>query len=746
MSEGGKVQARFGHTAVWAKEGRLFVFGGAVESSDSSFITTNDSFALECETGEWRRLPNSGVIPCQRAAHAMVRVDRKEALLFGGALVGGHITKEQLYHVQIKKRGARWSEVRTTGEAPAPRYGHSLVFAKPLLVLFGGSTGTEMLCDTWALNLSQKKFAWERIECAGLAPSPRVYHFAELCSFGGANGMIIVHGGRDAENRMLNEVWGLRRHRNGRWDWVTPPTTRGRAEATGRCQHTTTFFGTLMFNVGGKLNERFCNAVISVYDYEYNKWYAAPGPECFRHISWIWGGRLFVQGGLNNANKIFRGGEPLAYDLLEHFREYSDLCAKLGQYLERSELMSLSGLSSGGSTTTSPVPRRPPTREATVPSKREREEIRVRLPGRATESVRRVPDVADRFIEKLLRPKTYLNLAPDAELDFTAEQICELATQAQAVVERQPMVVAAESPAKIFGDIHGQYSDLMRFFDLWGAPCNPEEEGGLGDNYTYVFLGDYVDRGNHSLETICLLMALKVRFPDSVFLLRGNHEDRWINQSFGFYDECQARLRDSMEAADGVFSRINQFFEYLPLAAVIDGTLFCIHGGIGSSLRRVEDVLQIPRPLEVVHEVTTPLEKLVVDLLWSDPTDNDAQLGVHPNSVRDPHGSGNIVKFGPDVVRRFLAENGLSKIIRAHECVMDGFERFAGGDLITVFSATDYCGKHKNAGAILVISKRFSINPKLIYPSIQQANWIEDGENGYRPPTPPRWHPAPQSY
>ena len=112
------------------------------------------------------------------------------------------------------------------------------------------------------------------------------------------------------------------------------------------------------------------------------------------------------------------------------------------------------------------------------------------------------------------------------------------------------------------------------------------------------------------------------------------------------------------------------------------------------------------------------MQKLVVDILWSDPTEDDSDLGIVENTIRDPNGTGNIVRFGPDVVKRFLAENWLVKIIRAHECVMDGFERFAGGDLITVFSATDYCGRHRNAGAVLTITKKLTISPKLIYPTM----------------------------
>eukprot|EP00826_Nyctotherus_ovalis_P065918 TRINITY_DN970_c0_g3_i1.p1 TRINITY_DN970_c0_g3~~TRINITY_DN970_c0_g3_i1.p1 ORF type:complete len:177 (+),score=52.10 TRINITY_DN970_c0_g3_i1:68-598(+) len=153
----------------------------------------------------------------------------------------------------------------------------------------------------------------------------------------------------------------------------------------------------------------------------------------------------------------------------------------------------------------------------------------------------------------------------------------------------------------------------------------------------------------------------------------------------------------------------------------------------------------LKRPLEVIHEVQNDIQQLVVDILWSDPTDTDQDLGIQPNYIRDPNSTGNIVKFGPDKVEEFLGNNGLNMILRAHECVMDGFERFAGGTLITVFSATDYCGRHKNAGAVLFITRKFEIIPKLIYPlDTGESNWMEDGEAGQevRPPTPPRWTTA----
>ena len=350
-------------------------------------------------------------------------------------------------------------------------------------------------------------------------------------------------------------------------------------------------------------------------------------------------------------------------------------------------------------------------------------------------------NIASFFLNKLLRPRDYFNPDLNSAFEFKSEYIIELCNQAEAVLRNQSILLHVQSPIKIFGDIHGQYSDLMRFFDLFGSPCYGGNQEGDIESFDYLFLGDYVDRGSHSLETICLLLALKVKYPDQIHLIRGNHEDKWINNGFGFSDECAYRLDEDPQDEDSVFNRLNALFEWLPLAAVIDNKILCIHGGIGSSFNTLEDIERLERPLEVIHEVSTADQKLVVDVLWSDPTDSDTELGIQQNTIRDPGGTGNIVKFGPDRVQKFLNANGLSLIIRAHECVMDGFERFAAGQLITVFSATDYCGRHKNAGAVLILKKNFEITPKLIYPqNANTQNWIEDEETlKKRPPTPPRW-------
>jgi protein phosphatase len=153
------------------------------------------------------------------------------------------------------------------------------------------------------------------------------------------------------------------------------------------------------------------------------------------------------------------------------------------------------------------------------------------------------------FLNHLLRPKEWQkNVDDPTYFAFRREHIMALADEAQKVLESQPMVLRVDAPVKVFGDIHGQYQDLMRFFDLWGTP----DENGDIESYDYIFLGDYVDRGNHSLETICLLMALKIKFPDKIHLLRGNHEDKWINNAFGFAEECSTRLSEDPNDHDSV--------------------------------------------------------------------------------------------------------------------------------------------------------------------------------------------------
>ncbi|KAG0587730.1 hypothetical protein KC19_2G187400 [Ceratodon purpureus] len=346
--------------------------------------------------------------------------------------------------------------------------------------------------------------------------------------------------------------------------------------------------------------------------------------------------------------------------------------------------------------------------------------------------------VQKKVLAYLLKPRGW---KPPVKRQFFMDcnEISELCDAAERLFSQESSVLQIRAPVKIFGDLHGQFGDLMRLFDEYGSPST------AGDitYIDYLFLGDYVDRGQHSLETITLLLALKIEYPNNVHLIRGNHEAADINALFGFRIECIERMGER----DGIWAwqRINQLFNWLPLAALIEKKIICMHGGIGRSINHVHQIESLQRPITMEAGSV-----VLMDLLWSDPTENDSVEGLRPNA-RGP----GLVTFGPDRVMEFCKNNDLQLIVRAHECVMDGFERFAQGHLITLFSATNYCGTANNAGAILVLGRDLVVVPKLIHPIPPaitspessperhlEDTWMQE-LNVQRPPTPTRGRPQP---
>ncbi|KAL9659426.1 hypothetical protein QQ045_024232 [Rhodiola kirilowii] len=344
--------------------------------------------------------------------------------------------------------------------------------------------------------------------------------------------------------------------------------------------------------------------------------------------------------------------------------------------------------------------------------------------------------IPKKVLSCLLRPRGW---KPPVRRQFFLDcnEIADLCDSAEKIFASEPSVLQVNAPVKIFGDLHGQFGDLMRLFDEYGSPSTAGDIAYID----YLFLGDYVDRGQHSLETITLLLALKVEHPYNVHLIRGNHEAADINALFGFRIECIERMGER----DGIWAwhRFNRLFNWLPLAALIEKKIICMHGGIGRSINHVEQIESLQRPISMDAGSI-----VLMDLLWSDPTENDGVEGLRPNA-RGP----GLVTFGPDRVMEFCNNNDLQLIVRAHECVMDGFERFAQGHLITLFSATNYCGTANNAGAILVLGRDLVVVPKLIHPlppafssgETYPENHIEDTWmqelNANRPATPTRGRP-----
>jgi diadenosine tetraphosphatase ApaH/serine/threonine PP2A family protein phosphatase len=232
---------------------------------------------------------------------------------------------------------------------------------------------------------------------------------------------------------------------------------------------------------------------------------------------------------------------------------------------------------------------------------------------------------------------------------------------------------------QIVGDIHGQFYDLLNLLsaDIGGSP--PET--------SYIFMGDFVDRGHNSVETLSLLLCLKLKYPGHITLLRGNHESRSITQIYGFYDECLRKYGNA-----SVWRYCTQCFDTFTLAALIDSQVLCVHGGLSPYVRTLDQIRAIDRQQEIPHEGG------FCDLVWSDPEDMSVPWQV------SPRGAGYL--FGNRVTDEFNQVNKLDLIARAHQLVMEGKKyHFANRNLVTVWSAPNYCYRCGNVAAILTIGQ-----------------------------------------
>ena len=241
------------------------------------------------------------------------------------------------------------------------------------------------------------------------------------------------------------------------------------------------------------------------------------------------------------------------------------------------------------------------------------------------------------FLKPLMKPKDGQEITPGAEFPCKKEHIIELANECSHIFASQPNIIKEiRPPVKVIGDLHGQYTDLMRFFDIWKAP----NESGDIHAFDFLFLGNYVDKGQFSLEVICLLMALKLKYPKQIILLRGNHEDKNVNRYLGFGEECRKRLGEDIDDANSVFAKINECFEQMPMAAIISDKqqrIFCCHGGIGPTLQDVDSIEAIRRPFEIkLGGDQSESNQKVLDLLWSDPHEEEDVQGFKHNYHRDP--------------------------------------------------------------------------------------------------------------
>lgn len=296
----------------------------------------------------------------------------------------------------------------------------------------------------------------------------------------------------------------------------------------------------------------------------------------------------------------------------------------------------------------------------------------------------------DNILERLLEVR---GCRPGKQVYFTEQEVTDLCIRSREIFMSQPMLVNVPLPVKICGDIHGQYYDLLRLF----------ESGGIPPTSSYLFLGDYVDRGKQSIETICLLLAFKIKYPEKFFLLRGNHESAGINRIYGFYDECKRRFNVKL------WKTFTDCFNCMPVAALVLGKILCMHGGLSPELTSLDLVRRIPRPIDI------PDHGLLCDLLWADP-DKEAQ-----GWADNPRGVSFL--FGSEIVQNFLRKHELELICRAHQVVEDGYEFFANRQLVTVFSAPNYCDEFDNAAGIMTVDENLLCSFQVLKPKEKRLKY-----------------------
>lgn len=259
------------------------------------------------------------------------------------------------------------------------------------------------------------------------------------------------------------------------------------------------------------------------------------------------------------------------------------------------------------------------------------------------------------------------------------EMICEKAID---ILILEPNVRKVGPNTIVVGDIHGQFSDLLKIFETFGSP----------ESVNYVFLGDFVDRGEHSLECILYLLVYKIMYPDNLTLLCGNHERRKINKTYGFYDEILVKYGE-----DTVWELVNKVFEYLNVGCIVDGKYLCVHGGISPRVSI--------NKLERTDRFRRSEDSIINDVIWSDPY---YKCGYTSN----PRGCGYL--FGEDVLKQFLMFNNLDMLIRSHQLVIEGYKWDFEGLCLTIWSAPDYMKKCSNPASVLYIEKDVPVTTRSI--------------------------------
>ena len=728
---------RFGHTVNIISKTRIVIFGGAISTpnNQASYTMTSDLYLYNMSQNIWKKLEpaNSLKPPHVRAAHASATVRDNQVLYYGGSIGNGQYATDDLWFLDIKNQEeVNWMQVPIDGQTPGPRYGHSMVYIFPNLILFGGSS-----------NSGQNK---KNV----IMKTARLYHTA--CVYQKINGeseSLVLFGGRDSQNVSLKDLCLLVKQKENnkefyQWIYVTPRNND--PAPISRHQHSSTMFGPFLFVIGGR-SSHTPNTTFDVFSFKSNSWYRFGTVGLFRHTIWVYYNDtkqddfelfLYIYGGFDSEHNPEINSKLFKINILDLFNTNPILKEELNEYLN--ELIKKNN-SSNSNKSKAHFELSHKVVVYNIPEEDNFGKIVKQISySKLTEVDKKITehvsemDVKPKYNEALIND--FLQLLPNPDEEYTYYKknaniivldknfISNLINEALGQLKNSSPLIKLRSPVKIFGSINGQYNDLMRYFSLFGRPS--ELKGDI-ECVDYLFLGNFTNRGAFSLETVCLLLALKVKYNGHFHLLRGNQEDLEISKLYGLAEECKEKLKEDINQPNSIFNQLCNLFEYLPLAAIVNNQIFCCHNGISKSGLFLNEIQRLKFPIKVK---TCQIAK---DLLWNTPNIND---NISFNKLLPIEYKPE--QFNANTLDNFLKSNKLKMIIRSHDVCQKGISNCFGDRVLTIFSSTNYCGVYQNAGALIFIKKSYEIQPKILTCEENIAVWQNDWSKTNYPPSPMR--------
>ena len=731
---------RFGHTVNIISKTRIVIFGGAISTpnNQASYTMTSDLYLYNMAQNVWKKLEPAASYkpPHVRAAHASATVRDNQVLYYGGSIGNGQYATDDLWFLDIKNQEeANWMQVPVDGPTPGPRYGHSMVYIYPNLILFGGSSNSGqnrknvIMKDVWIFPTDKTPFNWIKLDTeSNSLLTARLYHTSCVYQkINGENEALVLFGGRDSQNISLKDLCLLVKQKDNtnkeiyQWIYVTPKNNE--PAPISRHQHSSTMFGPFLFVIGGR-SSHTPNTTFDVFSFISNSWYRFGTVGLFRHTIWVYYNDtkqddfelfLYIYGGFDSEHNPEINSKLFKINILELFSTNPVLKDELNGYLN---LLIKKNSNSANNKGKAHFELSHKVIVYNIPEEDNFGKIVKQISySKLTEVDKKITEhsneieVKPKYNENLIND--FLQLLPNPDEEYTyykknaniilldKNYITNLINEALNQLKASSPLIKLRSPVKIFGSINGQYNDLMRYFSLFGRPS--ELKGDI-ECVDYLFLGNFTNRGAFSLETVCLLLALKIKYNGHFHLLRGNQEDLEISKLYGLADECKEKLKEDINQPNSIFQQLCNLFEYLPLAAVVNNQIFCVHSGIGKSGLYLSEIHN------QIFNKNLPQE-------------------YKPE------------KFDNNILDNFLKNNKLKMIIRSHDVCQKGISNCFGDRVLTIFSSTNYCGVYQNAGALIFIKKSYEIQPKILTCEENIAVWQTDWSKTNYPPSPIRNFP-----